>query len=149
MDSKVCFKCGVEKPLVEFYKHKQMGDGHLNKCKSCTKKDAGNHRKLNIEKIREYDRSRSTLQHRVELRKSTCKKYREEYPDRYKAHCKVSNALRDGRLVRPERCDMCGTECNPHAHHWSYLEEHWLDVEWLCVPCHTEWHHERQTKFLF
>jgi hypothetical protein len=37
---KKCFKCGLEKPLSDYYKHKMTKDGFLNKCKSCAKKDS-------------------------------------------------------------------------------------------------------------
>ncbi len=37
--SKVCFKCNIDKPLSEYYKHPATTDGRLGKCKSCTKDD--------------------------------------------------------------------------------------------------------------
>ena len=39
---KTCFKCEIEKEISEYYKHAQMLDGHLNKCKECTRLDVKN-----------------------------------------------------------------------------------------------------------
>ncbi len=44
---KKCMKCNKNKVLDDFYKHKKMADGRLNKCKECTKSDV----KINSERV--------------------------------------------------------------------------------------------------
>ena len=58
---KKCFKCGLVKPLTDFYVHSKMADGHLNKCKECTKNDARIHfyDKINDPEWVESERARS------------------------------------------------------------------------------------------
>jgi len=131
---KTCFKCKIEKPFSDFYKHKQMKDGYLNKCKDCAKSDSTSHRNNNIEKIRAYDRKRGSRQSREYL-----KEYRDKYPNKYKAHNMVNNAIRDGKLFSKPCCE-CGSEIDVHGHHDDYLEP--LNIRWLCAPCHSQWHKE-------
>ncbi len=134
---KKCFKCGEEKRLNYFYKHPMMKDGHLNKCKECTKKDVKIDRKSSPN-ARNYDNARyKNNEDRRKKIAERAKKWREKHPDRYKAHTAVSNAVRDGRLVKLP-CEVCG-EKYVHAHHDNYKNP--LEVKWLCPIHHQELHH--------
>lgn len=129
---KKCFKCGEVKDLSQFYKNKMMKDGHLNKCKSCARVDVQENRKKRIEYYREYDRKRGNRQ-----TKDYLDEYREKFPNKYKAHTMVNNAIRSGLLFR-EKCSECGSDQKTHAHHDDYLKP--LNIRWLCPACHKEWH---------
>lgn len=129
---KICFKCKKEKPRSEFYTHKNMADGLLGKCKTCTKETVTKNRTGNAEYYREYDRKRGNRQN-AEYRNS----YREKYPNKYKAVTMVNNAIRDGKLFR-EPCEVCGCNKRPHGHHDDYSKP--LNVRWLCAIHHKEWH---------
>lgn len=146
---KKCFKCEEVKPLSEFYKHKQMADGHLNKCKICTKKDVKKHRDANLDKAREYDRARNSMPHRVAARTlyqktdayklshaESVRKYRKNHPQRYFAKTCIGNALRDGRIKKLP-CWVCGSS-EVEGHHPDYNAP--LDVVWLCQAHHKEIH---------
>ena len=37
METKICTKCSIEKPLTEYYKHPETKDRLNKKCKSCFK----------------------------------------------------------------------------------------------------------------
>lgn len=146
---KRCNKCSLYWPIEDFYRHKEMLDGYLNICKHCTKIRVKNHRKENIEKVKEYDKKRANLQHRVEARRKYSKsdqgkmarhransKYRSQNPKKYKAHSMVSWALRNGELVK-KNCEVCGSK-KTEAHHDNYNKP--LEVRWLCDRHHKEWH---------
>lgn len=121
VEYKRCFKCGVVKPLSEFYRHPQMKDGHLGKCKECTRRDVQKHRKENPANV-------------LRTRLAACKKS----PTHKNAYMAVEAAIHAGVLTRPSRCSGCGCSNSEHrieAHHADYTKP--LDVIWLCTPCHS------------
>ena len=135
---KQCFKCGRILDIQEFYQHKEMKDGHLNKCKDCTKKDVHNRSRLCADKIKEYEHTRSKTKKRKELSKFYRKKYRLEHPERVAIYLKLKRAIESGKIVRPSCCSICGKECKPVAHHHDYSKP--LDVIFVCQQCHKRIH---------
>lgn len=142
--TKMCFKCQHEKPLTDFYHHPQMADGHLNKCKACTRVDVRINRSVRDEYYLAYDRGRSSLPHRRDDRRRRRKRYRRDHPERDAAYRVVSRALKSGRLKKPPQCQGCGESSLLQAHHQNYEEP--LNVIWLCARCHM--HHHRIRSFL-
>jgi hypothetical protein len=135
---KPCIRCGESKPISEFYVHKMMADGHLNKCKSCCRSDATANRVRHLDRYRQYDRERfSTLRRRMSVEKQRIS-YRTKYPEKRAAHVATGNAIRSGKLVKGP-CEVCGSLV-VDAHHDDYSKP--LEVRWLCRVHHLI-HHGR------
>ena len=75
---KKCFKCNKQKNHNEFYKHPQMLDGRVNKCKECNKKDVRDNYAKTVDERREYDTERyrysipRILNHKYSCIKTRC-----------------------------------------------------------------------------
>ena len=167
MDVKTCKKCGAEKQLSHFYKHPKTADRLAGSCKECNKAATRENRNKNADYYREYDAKRfqndpkvrerhkayqATPAGQESMRKAKEKwatnnadlvraahsKWIEENPEKRAAHIAVGNAVRDGRLFKPDSCDDCEMPGRLHGHHEDYSKP--LDVDWLCPTCHRKRH---------
>jgi hypothetical protein len=139
MLTKRCFKCLVEKPLEQFYKHFQMADGYRNKCKDCARAEALLYRRQyyvdNIDKVRANAREYQKQPHVMKAHEDAFKIYNAKHPERKRAQNTVNNAIQSGKLV-PQPCWVCGKKAG--AHHPDYDRP--LDVVWLCQEHHMQAH---------
>jgi protein-arginine kinase activator protein McsA len=127
---KVCRKCKLNKNILEYYKHSEMADGHLNICKICTKNRVKNYSENNEDKIRAYEKIRNQKPERRKRISANARKWRIKNPIAYRAQTAVGNALRDGKLFK-KPCRFCGND---------YIN--FLNVIWLCARCHHRMHHD-------
>ena len=141
----ICKRCQKEKG-GDFYAKDST-------CKECRKAKVRENRKAKADYYRKYDRERYHNDPRKkeameryqasekgrEKASQAKKRYQEKNPDKRAAHVILGNAVRDGRVIKPESCERCGTEsARIHGHHHDYAKP--LDVEWLCPQCHMEAH---------
>ena len=111
--TKVCFKCGIEKELSEFYPHKQMSDGHLNKCIDCTKKDTRD--RIEILKSNESWISSERERQREKYKRLNYKEKQKEWDKNkpWKNSPNYKNLTRKARVLGYDLREM-------ELHHWNY-----------------------------
>lgn len=139
MEKKECFRCNKVKSLDEFYKHKQMVDGHLNKCKDCTKSDT---------KKRHDVLATDPEWNDQEKKRHRDKYYRLGYKEKHKPTKEDKKAI-TGRYIDkfPEK-DISRRKmgrlkpkvAGNHLHHWSYNPGHEFDIIELSPKNHYKAH---------
>lgn len=142
-----CKVCGVTSDVAEFYK------GVNTRCKECHKKKVRENRNEKAEYYKIYDawryqkdpnvkkrhrRYRKTEGGKAALKRSN-QKWKKANAEKRAAHVLLGNAVRDGRVKKPDSCEICGDSANKiHGHHENYSEP--LHVQWVCPSCHVELH---------
>jgi L-rhamnose mutarotase len=132
--TKVCFKCKKEKTLENFYKHKQMSLGVVNKCKECNKNDV----RLN------YLKKSENLDFIVKERERSKEKYhRLNYKEKQKDWDKNKN-WKNKSIYKTLRSKFKDVPDSHHLHHWNYNDEFLEDV--IVIE---RFNHRRAHNFIF
>lgn len=136
--AKPCIGCSINMPFWYYYKHSQMGDGYLNKCKDCVKNDVSKRNaELSLDPIfiaKERARGREkyyrleykgyrvpTEKKRLIIQRSSAK-----FPEKHQAKIAAQRVKK--------------TNKSNHNHHWSYNKEHYKDVIELGISDHFKLH---------
>lgn len=144
--TKRCKTCGAEGGDDLFYVSMRT------KCKECHRASVKQNRQDNAEYYKAYDAQRYQSDPRVKARhrryqqthagKASLSRSRVKWlagnAEKRAAHIILGNAVRDGRLDKPDECSVCGAGGRIHGHHDDYARP--LDVVWCCPTCHTAIH---------
>ena len=132
----ICPKCGASRSDVSFKTKIDTPDDMAKFCVPCRRKV----RRLKYQKTNGKEKHLEASRRHSNSAKGAAvkKKWRDENPEKYKAHGIVAYAIKQGRLVK-QPCDVCGSK-DVHAHHDDYLKP--LNVRWLCSAHHSQWHRD-------
>jgi len=141
--SKVCTKCGIEKPLIEgFSKDKRAKFGRSSECRACKSITDKAYRKNNKEKIAASQRKYRL--NNLAKKAEHSRKWRENNPERYKA-IQRDSAFGKGagdyynKLFKEQKgcCAICGRHQSQLAKPLG-LDHNHITGQWrklLCSNC--------------
>ena len=115
--TKVCFKCTEEKTLDNFYKHKQMSLGVVNKCKDCNKKDVRLNYKVKAKDISFIEKERERCKEKYSRLNYKEKQKIWDKDKPWKKTSTYKNLNRDLKIPK-----------GFNAHHWNYNNEYLKDI---------------------
>lgn len=159
---KQCFKCKESKSVDNFYRHAQMGDGYLGKCKDCTKKDVSKRtlpRKC-------WACKKPFLTWPTEIKRGggiTCSRKcyferlrriigREEKSPNWKGNKVGRTALHnwvERQLGKPKKCEHCKSETAKKYEWANKSQKYKRDLnDWirLCTKCHAKYDYKTRVK---
>lgn len=134
--TKVCCKCGEEKPVSEFHKDKNSSDGYTYQCKACRNAKYKEYYHANADKMKE--KRESTKEYRKEYYNDPERKlqYRRKYIEREFGikYEQYDQMLEEQKGV----CAICGcSETKPNAKYLAVDHNHETGIVrgLLCNNC--------------
>ena len=127
---KACRVCGTTSPPHGWKRAENI-------CRTCDAANARAYYRAHAEECRkkavEYRRTHPGY----EKRRLPYEERKRKRGMKLLANSVLTQAVRHGRVKKPNRCESCGTvlpKKHIHGHHPDYNKP--LEVRWLCVTCH-------------
>lgn len=153
-----CIKCGTDKTLYlanglcrNCYHHKYYKEHPyiLIKNKELANRRYKENPEILLERTRKYVKTEKGRANK----NASSKRMALKHSEKWNARNKLRYAVKIGKIIKPVMCE----QYNPHpviacfgrieAHHYlGYDEEHWKDVQWLCMKHHKEIHRLKHEK---
>ena len=130
--TKFCTKCLATKQTILFFKNRSAKDGLNCWCKSCIIAASAKWASENRATYRAQKRRNQQSKTKRGIKQPGG--HSPVSPERLKIKNMVSNAVRDGKLIKPSHCQRCNATGRLHGHHSDYSKP--LAVEWICPKCH-------------